>query len=290
MCRQNTDDDSEDHAKDKWYHIKPTAGGKAISYIILYLLFIIVDSHDIFPWRHDVAIFAGATATIALLYAEAFAIGAITSRAWIVLSLGVCLIAVALNFYVGPNLPEETDSAAYLIPSNKPKPFTFCDALGIAEPPEAVAFIIGSNEFSTTFTKLAPIITLDNKVIISMRKSEKGLLFSVDMFDLTEKLVAKIQNNNGALISARYSYKERSEDRSILTLYDDYDKEILYIDYLNPQTVLIRGVFTGPSGTTIAVDDNWIHRSIRIPDGFAHNCWTNARGGFSLSKHSISMP
>jgi hypothetical protein len=64
-------------------------------------------------------------------------------------------------------------------------------------------------------------------------------------------------------------------------LYDDYDNEILYVDYLNDKTILIRGVFTGPKGTTIVVDDNGILNSVRVP-GNIGNCWANAPEGYSV--------
>jgi hypothetical protein len=164
---------------------------------------------------------------------------------------------------VGPNLPEETDREVYLMPGNKPSPFSACAAgAGSNKPPNgSIAFLVGSNEFWSTHEGEYNVITIDGKPIVTMKKSEEGLLFSVDMFNTEKKIVAKIRNNKSILTPKNYSYKDRSADRSTLTLHDDYDREILYVEYLNRSAVLLKGVFTGHSGTTIAVDDNQIATS-----------------------------
>ena len=115
-----------------------------------------------------------------------------------------------------------------------------------------------------------------------MKKSDRGVLFDIEMFDLNKKLVANIKNNKSILVPKNYDRKDRSIDRSTLSLYDDYDKEILHVEYLNDKTVLIRGVFTGPNGTTIVVDDNQILSSIRL-SGNLRNCWADVPEGYSLS-------
>lgn len=254
---------------------------RRVAEAIVLALYFIFEIPDAWHESHGRALLQGTVGLCAVLLIE------FPLKSWIALSASISVFAFLFYLYVGPNLPEDTDRLAYLIPSNRPTPHTFCDTTGEAPPLGTVAIIIGSNEFWTTLTREAPIITLDDKVIMSMGRSDKGLLFSVEMFDLTKKLVAKIQDNKAILIPERYSYKERSEDRSALTLYNEYDTEILHIDYLNPRAVLIRGVFTGPEGTTVAIDDNAIHELIESED--ADNCWVNWHFGYSLTKHKWSF-
>ena len=198
-------------------------------------------------------------------------------------SLGCFVLAWIIFQIVGPNLPVETDSEVYLVPGNKPTPDAPCDHNSRTKPPKgAIVFLVGLNEFWSSHSGENDVITLDGKPIVSMKKSDHGLLFDIEMFDLNKKLVAKIKNNKSVLVPNNYGHKERSTDRSTLSLYDDYDKEILHVEYLNDNTVLIRGVFTGPNGTTIVVDDNQILKSINVP-GDSHNCWADTPAGYSLS-------
>jgi hypothetical protein len=152
----------------------------------------------------------------------------------------------------------ETDKEAYLIPSNKPTPRGPCDLVSTKQPDGTVAIFAGSNEFWSDVSGQIDILTLDGTPVVTTRKSERGLLFSIEMFNLEKKLVAKISDNKSILIPKNYAYNKRSKDRSTITLFDDFDKEVLYVEYLNNRTVLIRGVFTGPNGTTVAINDNEI--------------------------------
>jgi hypothetical protein len=192
----------------------------------------------------------------------------------IIVFCAACYLAAWVIFQiVGPIPPIETDREVYLTAGNKPTPNGGCDSapknipnavsnpqnIPVASrvPKNAIAFFLGSNEFWTTGDFHNNILTLDNQPVISMRKTELGLLFSVEMFDPERKLVAKISSNKSILVPNNYSYKLRP-DQSILSLYNDHDEEILYIQYLNRHDVVIRGLFTGQYGTSIRITDDWI--------------------------------
>jgi hypothetical protein len=116
-------------------------------------------------------------------------------------SLGCYVLAWIIFQIVGPNLPIETDSEIYLVPGNKPTPDAPCDHHSQTIAPKgAITFLVGSNEFWSSSSGEKHVITLDGKPIVAMKKSERGLLFDIEMFDLTKKLVAKIKNNKSILI------------------------------------------------------------------------------------------
>ena len=214
-------------------------------------------------------------------------------RGWTVRTIIVCCVvyyALVWVVYqiVGPTLPEETDREVYLMPGNKPSPFS-ARAAGAGSnqhPDGAIAFFVGSNEFWSTHEGRYDVITIDGMPLVTMEKSDGGLLFSVDVFNSEKKIVAKIRNNKPVLIPKNYSYKNRSTDRSTLTLHDDYDKEILYVEYLNKSAVLLKGVFTGPGGTTIAVDDNQISTSLGSTMEY---CSMDAPKGLRASKDRVNF-
>jgi hypothetical protein len=206
--------------------------------------------------------------------------------------IGFCVVFYALAWIVyqlvGPNLPEETDREVYLMPGNKPSPFSACaGGAGSSQPPDgSIAFFVGSNEFWSTHDGEYDVITIDGMPLVTMKKSDGGLLFSVDVFNAEKKIVAKIRNNKSILIPKNYSYKDRSTDRSTLTLHDDYDKEILYVEYLNKSAVLLKGVFTGPGGTTIAVDANQIATS---QGSTMEYCSMDAPRGLRVAKDRVNF-
>jgi hypothetical protein len=194
----------------------------------------------------------------------------------------VCFIYYALALvayrFVGPNPHVETDREVYLIPANKPTPHAACDGFPTKQSEGSIAILAGSNEFmSNVDGGVFNIITLDKKPVVTMKKSEGGLLFSVDLFDPSYKLVAKISDNKSILIPKNYSYNKRSEDLSELTLYDDQDKELLYVEYLNAHTLLIRGMFSGPDGTAISISDDQILQRF-YPNAIVGNCYEDMNG------------
>jgi hypothetical protein len=107
------------------------------------------------------------------------------------------------------------------------------------------------------------------------------------MFNTEGKIVAKIRNNKSILIPKNYSYMERSADRSTLTLHDDYDKEILYVEYLNKSAVSLRGILTGPNGTTIGLFDKGVVAPQRIV--ISNYCSMNAPQGMRVSKDGMTF-
>jgi hypothetical protein len=135
----------------------------------------------------------------ALLIMATFAVGVsiyeLRARGWgtgqiAVFSIGWYVLAWIIFQIVGPNLPIETDSEIYLVPGNKPTPDAPCDRDSLTAPPKgAVAFLVGSNEFWSSLAGESRVITLDGKPVVSMKKSDRGLLFDIEMFDLTKKLV-----------------------------------------------------------------------------------------------------
>ena len=233
--------------------------------------------------NHLIALVAMATFAALALGSELYAQG------WSELSIAgfcaACYVAAWIIFeIVGPSLPTETDREVYLIPGNKPAPDSVCGGSQKNLPNGAIAFFLGSNEFWTTDDMQNNILTLDDGLTIAMKRKEDGLLFSVEMFDTEKKLVAKINNNKSILISKNYSYNERP-DRSTLSLYDDHDREMLHIEYLNKQNVLIRGVLTGRNGTTIFITDDFI--IVPGPNALSGTCHGNAPEGMRITANSM---
>ncbi len=68
------------------------------------------------------------------------------------------------------------NSEVYLTPGNERAPRAACDSIQ-TKPHNAIAFLVGSNEFWSTRDGESDIITLDETTVVSMAKSERGILF-----------------------------------------------------------------------------------------------------------------
>ena len=94
--------------------------------------------------------------------------------------------------------------------------------------------------------------------MLSVERDGSRLAFDADIYNEAGYLAVRINRNEFHLVSGEYSYQERSDNRSELTVYDKRGRKMLDVYYANPNTVLVRGFFTSPDGTRVQIDDKQI--------------------------------
>lgn len=202
----------------------------------------------------------------------------------------VCIIPIfgfALLGYhsVGPNLPAETENHGWLMPADWPVPTTNCFPDG-----RGLMFIAGRNitKFDSDVPKAA-LLTIDSTHIISVEQKGDKLSFDVDLFDEDGNIAVKIIRNEFHLMpNSKLSYQERSDDRSEITVYDNKDREMLYIKYANPKTVFIRGIFHSPEGKSAVIDNDAITLHGTSTIKMSRSCARNT--AFVLNTSGFSAP
>lgn len=252
---------------------------KAIRHHLVYtvffsLLFTLLDFVFVWPEYHLLALLALAAAFSAVGWAE-------LPRQWAIWSaVALFVMAGAVRMIVGPELPTETETHGWLLAANDPIPPNACsDNPRIQVPSDAILFIAGTNGIWTNEMGRSTVLTVGNSTILSMERNGDRLSFDADIFDNVGNLVARITKNEFNLVPGEYSYRERSEDRSTLAVYDRKGREMLYIRYVAPSVVVIRGLFTSPDGTKVQIRDKSI--SLLNHNGTVGG---NCLGGFSGDK------
>lgn len=200
----------------------------------------------------------------------------------------LCCSLAGLTHLHWPDIPEDTDREAYLWPSAKPPPSGLCEAKGHL-PTGAAKVFLGSNENWVLGSNDTPILTLDERPILTAKVSDGALLFSLDVFDQKHRIIAKIRDDKAVLIPARYSYKVRSDDKSELVLFDEYDREIFRVQVFQSNALIVTGRFVGPDGTSVYVDSHGVHMNIRLDRGVSGNCLIGSRFGLKISKNGLSL-
>ena len=156
---------------------------------------------------------------------------------------------------IGPALPIETETHGWLLPSGKPTPSNGCDSVSFNRE-NAISFITGGGALVSSATTKTDILTIDGVPALSFERDGDKLSFDSDLFNEAGNLVARIIHNEFHLVAAEMSYQERSDDRSTLIVHDKQGNELLYIAYINPRAVVIRGIFRGPRGLRVALSDS----------------------------------
>jgi hypothetical protein len=193
------------------------------------------------------------------------------------IGLGVLVFATGLvsTYFVPPMSLPETETHGWLIPANDPNP-----ALGICEgPKDALRIFFGSNIYWTTLQD-AIVITLHRHPMLTIHRTKKGLQIDADIFNSSGEGVVHIERNEFHLIKGEHevSYAEsRETDRSTLLVRGPQFQEVLFIHYLNPRALRVRGIFYAPNFSNgiaaTETETRWIDpNGVTNKSILGHNC------------------
>ncbi len=170
----------------------------------------------------------------------------------------------------------ETETHGWLVPAHDPMPDNPCLHSLHNPPSNALVIVMGSTAAWTTADDYAALV-FGHCTSLRLQRSANGLAVSGALFDQDNKLVVIIKKNEFHLVSTEFSYTERSEDLSTLTVHDPTDKVILRVRYTNPNAVEITGDFYC-DGQELVIAPETIWSSVGLPP-LSDSCFGNDRGG-----------
>jgi hypothetical protein len=274
MGDDQTQEDAEGHPTKKWQNHRATPRTKAVAAIIVYGLFIAIDVHDIWPWSKLAAIIAGALVSIALLYYEAFAAGAIDFLTFVIGSVVICFAGLVIYREVPEHTVPETETIGTLQPGAQPDPASKCPP---PTTPDTWKILIGTSAIQLAEAAEIPLLAVGKCKVLTVAKGRDGLSIAADLFDADGKLIANIKDNTFHALSGNHASIERDNDLSKIIIKDGSGKEILNIHYMNKSTVRVRGIFGCPGHALVPVKDGE-----PIPRVMMAGACINVAGGIKL--------
>lgn len=243
------------------------------------LLFTVFDLFFVWPENHFWALLLVVCAISAVAWAE---------LPWIfslVASAAVLVIAGAIYVFAPPIIEKqplaagggtvppqpETEVIGALEPGSAPTPPNGCDH--DYQDPTVFKVLIGDNAVAGAFGPITPLQIGACKVVTVDPKAD-GLRINADLYDESGNLVATIKDNTFHALSGPHSSVERQGDLSTLVVRDGIGNELLYVKYLNPNTVRIRGVFGCPGHIPVRVRDEEPIPGVHM----SNSCGTGAVG------------
>jgi hypothetical protein len=169
---------------------------------------------------------------------------------WIGLTI-LFLIGMALCLSVKHALMEseqaarETATHGWLIPATDKTP----SSVGCGAPKKALLILLGGSAVWTTLNDQI-ILTLYRYPLLRLHRKNNALQIDADIFDSDGIGMVHIERNEFHLIKGEHqvSYAEsRDADRSTLLVRGPQFQEVLFIRYVDPVTLKIRGVFYVPN-------------------------------------------
>jgi hypothetical protein len=139
-------------------------------------------------------------------------------------------------------LHEQQEFSGLLSPADDPTPDNACR--NIRKSADAMLILLGN---SASLNPWFPhsVITAKGEDILTLNKKDNEIAVSVKIFGRDGRIVAEIRDNEFSINPNNYFRKERP-DKSTLIVYDQEDRKVLDVRFLNPSTVRFLGVLNYP--------------------------------------------
>lgn len=163
------------------------------------------------------------------------------------------LTAAATLYWINAVLEPlviETEHHGRLEPAHDPDPplpprcvKKYADSWGV--------FYGGSVNFNTRPD--VTIVTIASKPLLAVRKTPDGLAISASIYGEDGRIVAEVKDNEFSINQNNY-FRRARPDRSTLTVYDQFNSEVLSVRYVNPSAIRVTGVFRY-AGREVLIDE-----------------------------------
>jgi hypothetical protein len=268
--RYSSNEHANRHPENEGHNGMTPEKKRHVGEVVILLLYFIIDAYFLWPETHLAALLAAGAGISAVLFME------LPTRRWLVSSGVVIAVFGAIFFVAGPVAIQEAQITFKLLPTNEPTPKTGCDP-GLGKPPywsfimlsavgqaptesppnDATIVALGSNGIILTGDKRTPIIGVGEcKSLMSVQKTSDSISVNASIYDAEGKLEAQIHDNTLTTLNTSDLHISQNGDLSSLIASDSIG-ERLWVRFLNPHAVKIRGIFIcpGSNGVTWITDE-----------------------------------
>lgn|GEM_PF-4019557 len=155
----------------------------------------------------------------------------------------------------------------WLAPSNRPDPATRCKR----DWPSANAprLYLGTSVFSAEVFPHA-VVQVGSERIMLDRDADNHIALSANLFSSDGKIVATLDHNEFTINANNY-FRMSRPSLSDLTVFDQYNHEVLSLHYLNPFAIRMTGVFAYPRHKSVRITQQDLYIGTERIDGMCSN-------------------
>jgi hypothetical protein len=172
-----------------------------------------------------------------------------TPLTWIAMfAVMLFMISGGIYWIVGPTVVPDVEVIGTLQPGNAPTPPNPCQAN------DELKILMGAITVSSSAQNITAL-QIGNCKVLGMNRTADGISVSADLYDVSGNLIARIVNNNQTHVMTNERVKtSRSGDLTTLIVSSGLNEELLFVRYLNPNTIFARGIFNCPGHATVKID------------------------------------
>lgn len=139
-----------------------------------------------------------------------------------------------------------------LVPGNEPDPPLPSGCPGV--PPNDLKVFLGDSLAYTSKDELT-LLRIKGIDALGLRRTPNGVATFAKVFSEDGKMVVQIVDNH-FYFNPGNSFRVDTPDSHTLAVYDSLQMQILYIRYMNPYSIRVKGIFPTPRGTPVVITDN----------------------------------
>jgi hypothetical protein len=159
------------------------------------------------------------------------------------------LIGAAAALFLNTKVLVESPTEGVLIPANDPTPPSPQPSYQI--PGNALLLFLGDSLAYGTGTSMT-VIRIGDKEMLKIRRTDRGLLVTAQVFSADGRIVAEIRDNQFE-INRNNFFRRARPDKHTLIVYDQQNTEVLNIRFLNRSAIQILGIFGTSARNSITV-------------------------------------
>jgi len=216
---------------------------KRVGEFLVYTIFVLVDAFEFWEKSHLLCLAIALVGLFGVLLID----GLRAKRLVPLMALAVAICALIFEF-APPALLKEAANSGWLIPATDPSPKTACTPDAGTRKADATGAgwffvtIAGGGVLTVTPTNKLIAVSVDGRPTVVIERSEKGILLDVDMFNPDGTLAVRIEQNAWTTSTAQ-TFKATRPDVSTLSVVGIHGEELLWVRYMNANTVKLRGTF-----------------------------------------------
>lgn len=238
------------------------------------LLFALGDFYSIWPRSHLIALLFLAAIISVGIWVEA------PKLRWKFTGAAIAFSVCGASYlFVGPVIIPEVEIMGSLYPGNGPTPPNGCDNAPIPPSPEGLLkVLIGNNAIGETGLGKFVALQVGTCPVLSLTRTADAIGLDAQLYDADGNLIATVTNDALSVLTGQNVTMSRKGDLSTLVVSDGSGKELLYVRFVNPTTVVARGVFGCPGHALVRVTDQQ-----PVPGVFmSGDCFVNSKIGIEV--------
>lgn len=240
---------------------------------------LMVDFIGVWPSHRLLALVLPVIGVVVLMFVD----GGISNKVMLwVTAIATAACTTAYVAFPTPKVPDVLTTSP-LRPGGAATPPNGCDLTHPRSkvPADEFRIILGTNAIPAGDGKCTALGVGTCKAL-TLDRTPRGVTVDAELYDATGKLVVSVHDNMVDAITNERIHVSNGGSLDTLTVTNERNEELLYVRYLNPSAIVVRGVFRCEGHDPVAVTDEQIGGNLHSIDSCFSGCRSDAGAAIQI--------